>query len=471
MSIHKYIPHFFALTAVFGCALLASEARAFTFTKNLLITDKEMTDNSWMGVKAIQNFLTEKGSVLATTTATDIDGEDKSVAQIIKRVADDYTLNPMLFLVLAQKESSAITRSTMSTAISEYMLGFGVCDSCSYADAAQYAGISSQLESAGDTIRNGYLASIESRGYTISGWGPNITKTTLDGIEVTPENAATAAMYTYNPWVGAYGGGDPRWGANSLFQKLWQEWNPGTKYPNGTLIQVGDNIYLIQGGKKRLFTSRGALLANYNPNSIVVTSTLIADKYKDGSPIAYPNYSLLQVPSGGIYMYVNGTKRPIASKNVMYSLGFFEEEVIPVTNEEVSEMPQGAVIDESLVAVSSFLIQNTSTGAIASIDENGVKHDIWSRDILLNNYPSPTLTPKTDAEFQSYTSGKPLGFKDGTLVRDTDTKKIYVIANGKKRPFTGKKAFAKYGYSWDNVIKVPGRILAVHPTGKTMPKP
>lgn len=460
---------FLGISILFFCCISAP-AQAFTFTKDNLLTDREFTDTDWLSTNGIQSFLEEQGSILAHTVATDIDGTNKSVAEIIHRVSEDYTLNPMLFIVLAQKESSAITSGSMTDAISERLLGFGVCDSCSYADAQQYAGITTQLESAGYAFRDVYFARLETYGQ-MNGWGVGITKNSVDGISVTPENKATAALYIYNPWVGAYGGGDSRYGANSLFQKLWQLWNPATRYPNGSLIKIGDTTYLIQKGKKRAFTSQGALLANYDTNQVVSVSAVVGEQYPDGAPIAYSNYSLLQVPSGGVYMYINGTKRPISSKDLLFQLGFYEEEIIPVADTELEDIPEGPVIDERVLSIGGFLIQNTSNGAVAYVDEEGVRHDIWSKEILDNNFSHPQVVAKSATEFSAYTVGDPLGFKDGTLVRNTDNKRIFVISNGKKRAFPSKKAFAKYGYSWDNVIKVSSTILSVHPKGRAMPKP
>ena len=48
----------------------------------------------------------------------------------------------------------------------------------------------------------------------------------LDPCVVTPENRATAALYTYTPWVGAYGitCGTAMWGGSSLVARLLQSY-------------------------------------------------------------------------------------------------------------------------------------------------------------------------------------------------------------------------------------------------------
>jgi hypothetical protein len=73
---------------------------------------------------------------------------------------------------------------------------------------------------------------MSTKGVDFAGWGPGKPKNSLDPYSVTPANAATAALYTYTPWV--YNGG------NYLH---WQVWNSITKYlgyaPRGVTPESG----------------------------------------------------------------------------------------------------------------------------------------------------------------------------------------------------------------------------------------
>jgi len=450
-------------------AMLPLHAFAFTFTKDSLITDLEMENASLLTADGIQRFLEEKGSILATTTAQDIDGQTKRVADIIESVSIKYNLSPMLFLVMAQKESSAITSTTLTYPIEHWILGFGRCDSCTEEQAAPYRGIANQFNSAASRIRDGYLADLADHGYTISGWGPGRTKTTLDGIEVTPENDATAALYTYNPWVGAYGGGDSRWGANSLFQKLWQEWNPGVKYPNGTLIQIGQVVYLIQDGKKRAFTSKSALIANYDLRKIIIVSSVAGEMYKTGANIQFPNYTLLRNPAGTVYLLVNGKKRGFTSQKVMYAMGYNPEQILDAGWDEIKDIPEGKPFTAKTAYPQGALLQDRETSAVFYIDPRGKKHPIWSPVILRNRFPNQSVSVVDHELLAQFTQAQPVGFVDGTLLTSTKSGAVYVIANGKRRPFASGESFAKYGYQWENVITVSDTLLKIHKKGRTMP--
>lgn len=464
----------YSLSLILGLLLLAipsSSALAFSFDKNTLISDLELNNWKYMSVKGVQNFLDEKGSGLADYTTTDVDGKDRTAAQIIKRASKRYQLNPMLFLVMAQKESSAITRSTRTDFIENWTLGFGCFPNC--ASAESYRGLANQVDSAGYQFRHGYLADLDAKGHTISGWGPGLTKTTSDGIDVTPTNDATAALYTYNPWVGAYGGGDSRYGANSAFQKLWQEWNPATvRYPNGSLLQIGGVVYLIENGQKRAFTSYAALVSNYNPEDIIIVPSLVGEQYKNGPQISFPNYSILRTPNGTVYLFVDGGLRGFSSAEALRQTGINPEEIRDVKKKELKNLPEDDPITADTEYPTGALLQNSKTGAVVYISPEGTRHPIWDRTVMENRFPDKAIRSATPAHIKQFKLKKPLKLADGTLVRSPESSSIYVIANGRKRPFKSAKVFETYGYKWDNVIVVPQKVLDLHSDGSfiRMPK-
>lgn len=446
--------------------IIPIKGQAFTFSKDLLITDRELEDNSALSLKGIKNFLAENGSVLADYQTEDTDGMMKPVAQIIQNVANAYFLNPMLFLVMAQKESSAITQSQMTTPIMDWLLGFGRCDGCAEEDAAEYRGIARQLHAAGDRFRNGYLHDLATRGYTISGWGRGITKTTIDGIAVTPENNATAALYTYNPCVGAYGGGTPSFGCNSAFQKLWQEWNPDVYYPNGSLLQINRVVYLIQNGSKRPFSSKAALLSSYNLRDIISVPSTVGEKYPEGDAIHFPNYSFLRNPAGTVYLYVDGKRRGVKSQEVLRQLGIHPEEIQPVEWREINNIPEAKPITLKSTNPRGTLYQDNTTGAVFFVDNKNKRHPIPDRTILIQRFPHRILQRITPNELEEFPLSDPLTLRDGTLVRAPKDSHVYIISDGMRRAFASREIFDRYGYQWRNIITVSKKILDLHPEGE-----
>ncbi len=440
---------------------------AFSFDKNYIISDTDMTNKNYLSAKGVREFLDSKGSALADYKTKDVDGKDRYVSDIISNVSKRYNLNPMLFLVLAQKESGAVTSSRVTASMDKWILGFGYCDSCTAKQAATYKGIANQFDSAGWQFRNRYLTDLENRGTTRSGWGPGKTKVTADGVAVTPTNNATAALYTYNPWVGAYGGGSSRYGANSLFSKLWQEWNPSITYPSGTLLQHENTVYLIQGGKKRRFNSKSALLANYGNQSIIKVPATVINKYQTGTPISFPNYSILQTPDSKLYLVVGDTLREFEDRESFKNSGFQASEVISVATREIVGYKTGKNISSKQTYPNGAIVRNQATGELAWITPENKGYAIFSKDILNNQFGTGFKSIETVSaeKYASFKVKQPLLLRDGTLVRTKNGKSIYVISKGKRLAFDSRAAFDAYGYKISNVIVVDQKILNLHPAG------
>jgi hypothetical protein len=102
-------------------------------------------------------------------------------------------------LARIQTESSLVTSGT-STNLAK-ATGCG-CPDSSGCDVS-YAGFGNQIECSAKKVR-GYLTDLDAGRATVSGWKVGVTKSTSDPCSVKPVNKATAALYTYTPWVGAY---------------------------------------------------------------------------------------------------------------------------------------------------------------------------------------------------------------------------------------------------------------------------
>ena len=162
-----------------------------------LLEDTDITGGQWITVAQVQAFLQQKGSYLATYK--DPAWNNKTAATLIVEQSKLQTISPLYMLARIQTESSLITSGT-STNLAK-ATGCGCPDSggCS----TSYAGFGKQIECSAKKLR-GYLIDLDAGRATISGWKPGVTKSTSDPCSVRPVNKATAALYTYTPWVGAY---------------------------------------------------------------------------------------------------------------------------------------------------------------------------------------------------------------------------------------------------------------------------
>ncbi|MFH1597725.1 MAG: hypothetical protein ABIB97_01455 [Patescibacteria group bacterium] len=438
--------------------------QAFAYNKNYIISDSDLINHRSMTLERIDEFINHRGGGLAGMSFEAIGGL-KSAAQIIYDACSYYRLNPKYLLVRLQMEQSLITDPTLSQSQIDWAAGYGCPDGqgCS----SSYKGFFNQVNHSLKGIRGDkYLAGLEANGTTISGWGPGITKTTLDGISVTPQNDATAVLYTYTPWVGKWGGGDQRWGGNSLFAKTWYEWFL-KRYPDGTLLREDgqSGIWLLQNGKKRPFHSRSAFFASYDPSKVITVSGVELDAYETGLPIKYANYSLIQSPRGTVFLIVNGEKRGIESSEVFRTIGFNPEEIIQTSWEDVNSFADGETITLDSIYPTGTLLQSLETGGIFYV-EDGIKHSIWSREILQSRFPNQKWSTVTEEELSLFEDGDPVKFKDGELVTSAGTKSIFVISNGERRPIASRDVFDSLGYNWQHLIWTSDQaLLRAHSLG------
>jgi len=167
------------------------------FNKNLVLEDLELTDWQSMTTAEVQAFLevTPYGwrSVLADHVSNGV-----SAAESFILAAQTHHINPLVLLTRVQLEQSLIGKQTATQTALNWAMGCGCPDNQACNPA--YKGFDKQIACSASRFRS-YLDDIAATGKTVSGWGPNITKTSLEGSSVTPQNAATAAIYTYTPWV------------------------------------------------------------------------------------------------------------------------------------------------------------------------------------------------------------------------------------------------------------------------------
>ncbi len=442
-----------AFVLLFGFPTFAMGA---TFDKNYILSNNELTDKNSLSINRIQTFLDDKGA-LGGVRITDPWGTVKTAAQIIYDAGQYWGISPQYLLVRMQIEQSLITDPTISQRQLDFATGYGCPDStgCS----ATYLGFFNQVNWAARALQgDNYLGGLATRGTTISGWAPGITKTTLDGYEVTPANNATACMYTYTPHV--YNGNYNLWYyTNKWFQK---------NYPDGSLLQVSGEpgVWLIQNGMKRPFYSKTALTSRFDVSKIIQVSKSDIDVYEKGVPIRFQNYSLLKsVESGRVYLIDGDTKRYIESPEVFRLIGFNPEEIINASDVEIDDYTDGININANSIYPTGVLLQSKENGGISYV-ENGIRHSIFSREILRSQFSTRVPVVVEQSTIDSYQRGDNIKFKDGELITSPEYRSVFVISNGLRRPIDSADTFNSLGYKWNQIIHTTDKAVSLHPLGE-----
>ncbi len=164
---------------------------------NHLMDDTDMLGGTSITVAKVQALLTSQNSSLAT-----LNQGGMSAAQIIVSQSQANGISPLYIIARIETESGLIHSTTTRNITSATGCGCPDGSACN----VMVAGFSSQVACAAKLMA-GYTKALQGGGSTVSGWKTNVAKKTLDPCTVTPDGIASAASYTYTPWVGSYSSG------------------------------------------------------------------------------------------------------------------------------------------------------------------------------------------------------------------------------------------------------------------------
>jgi hypothetical protein len=425
------------------------------FDPNLILTDNDVYDVSGMSYSQITSFLKTKGT-LADYRTTDIDGVPKTAPEIIWRVSNSYKINPKYMLALLQKEQSLVEDRSPVQGQYDWATGFGVCDDCSKDDPSisDFKGFANQLEYAAKQMREKYFLRILTNGQTKSGYAPG-RMTLIDGLEVTPVNVATAALYTYTPHIHG----------NENLWNIWRRWF-SKNYPDGTVVRgvPSGSIWWIRLGERRPFASASVATTLVDLSKVVEASDSELSAYQDGPAISFPNYALLRDPQGKIWLLSGNERRHIINMETFRTYGFNEDEVENATNEDLAPYEIGLKITLASKYPQGALLQDGKSKEVWYA-ESGVRHLISQPSLLTMYFKNRKPKITTTLALGELTLGEPYLLKDGELVKAKGSSAVYVMENGKRRPITSADVFLSLGWKWKNIVTLPANYVESYPVG------
>ena len=461
MKTHKIAYFLIAIVFLFNSVAYPVMAQS-DFNPNYILADQDLFDYESLSFDQIRSFLSEKGSTLSyyKDPITSM-----LAADIIYHAAQDYKVNPKYLIALLQKEQSLIEHGSPSDKKYDWATGYGICDSCSMDDPKllKFKGFYNQVYSAAKFIRLENDENLLVGGKTFTGFGPGITKR-VDGVSVTPANNATSLLYTYTPHIQG----------NELLWTIWLRYF-ARSYPDGMLLNVeGEReVWLIKDGVRRQFATRSVYLSYYPDfKRVVSVNETELKKYPQGPEIKFGIYSFLRSPKGTVYLLLpDDVIRGFASKEALRQIGINPSEIIDVEQEDLNQYSEGQPITIKSMYPLGTLIQNSKTGGVYFVQE-GVKHPIPSKAILKANFGSKKITSKlTPEKLDQFTTGEPVLFRDGDLVKSPTDPAVYLISGKKRRPILSESAFTKLGLEWSNVIETDDASLLIHELGEPVSDP
>jgi len=158
-----------------------------TIMLDRLMENSEFTDNTAMTAADIQAFLERKNSCLKNLY------RGQYPSKIIKRVSDQYRINPKVMLDMFQKEQSLISRKSVSQYKLDWALGVGCYDNGTKND--NFRGFERQIASAARILRHWYddgvKEQVSRKGYTM--------RINYGTRNINLKNECTYSLYRYTP--------------------------------------------------------------------------------------------------------------------------------------------------------------------------------------------------------------------------------------------------------------------------------
>lgn len=262
---------------------VANAAPVSGFNAGNIIDDAVFTNHSSMNAAQIQGFLNSKMPACDTwhaagfgqnppfTCLKDYNENGKSAAQIIYDTAQQYRINPQVFIVLLQKEQGLVTDTWPLDKQYRTATGYG-CPDTAPCDS-QYYGLTNQLQWSGKMFRA--IVNASPTWYTPYILGPNFVQyspnSACGGSNINIENRATQALYNYTPYQPNQGALNAGWGTadcgaygNRNFYLYFTQWFGSVRYTFGATPSFA-SIYARTACKIDIPTDYVGRL--YNPDS------------------------------------------------------------------------------------------------------------------------------------------------------------------------------------------------------------
>jgi len=276
------------------------KADSANFSPHNLIDDATFEDAGFMTEAEIQGFFGNNpyGERSYLYQYTEL---GSTAAQIIGEASLEYSINPLVLLTKLQVETSLVfSTGVPSQHTLKRAMGCGCHDGnplCS--QGAE--GFRMQIRCAAQAFRS-YFSDLESRGITVSGWSVGKNKNTQDDVLVLPANKATAALYTYTPWVLPYEGG------NWLFRNVYLKFSrhilqtkPNHHWIGGACTSDSgcsytDGLCHVEAGQDAGFCTADCTLYCPESNQINTSGTFCVDLKNDVQGSCLPKCDLSLYP-------------------------------------------------------------------------------------------------------------------------------------------------------------------------------
>jgi hypothetical protein len=227
-------------------------------------------------------------------------------------------------------------------------------------------------------------------------------------------------------------------------------------YPNGSLIRTSNSgVYVVRQGIKRPIIDPSIFLSYYYKwQDIVIISDTSFNSIPNGEALPLREGTLI-ADRDKVYVIEQGMKRPIASPEVFLGLGYKWGNISTPSNAVLSLHPTGSVVSDINQIPNGSVVFSEGTGVY--LIENGKKRPFSTPYTYLTRYGWNDLMQIRRDLLNSFPTTTEVYPQEGSIIRDEGA--VYWVENNTKRPFASPQAFIGLGLSWGRVVYPPIPVL------------
>lgn len=237
-------------------------------------------------------------------------------------------------------------------------------------------------------------------------------------------------------------------------------------FPDGSLLRIETGVGYLENGKIRPIINPDIFNSRFQWKDVIDITQREWDSYTLAPALTFREGMLVREQNNpDVYVITNQQRRHIPSPVVFEALGYKWSNItiIPDGTLDISH-PKGLPMQASPYPDGTLLVNRDNPTGIEVL-EAGKRRPIPSPEIFDTQYNYKDLVRVSSKEWNSYSQGPAVYFRDGILLRGNGRNEVYVMSNGQKRHIVSPVVFETLGYKWNNIKIVSPEGIDSVPTG------
>jgi hypothetical protein len=244
---------------------------------------------------------------------------------------------------------------------------------------------------------------------------------------------------------------------------LFPERNLRREFPDQTLIRHSGGVAVVEEGRRRPIINPEVFVSRYRWEDVIDVTEAEWNSYPMGEVVKLRSGMLVrETNSGRVYIVSRGKKVYVPSPELFLEMGYKWSNITILPDGTLGTLENGGELSKGKHPDGSLI---TAEGKGVEYLEDGKKRPIPTPEIFDKQFRWQDLVKIPLQQWDSYASGQPVYYPNGTLIRENSSPDVFVISNGSRRKIASPEVFEQMGYSWQNIIVVSDGSSAGMPQG------